>query len=119
MFAAGVDWTTPRGYERTFEDFDRVIGLRHLEAFHLNDSKKPLGSRVDRHAIIGDGLIGLEPFKRLVRDQRFAQLPGYLETPAAPGRRGELRARPFSTTLAARRRPQRELTDHGLMRTVV
>ena len=84
MFAAGVDWTTPRGYERTFEEFDRVIGLRHLEAFHLNDSKKPLGSRVDRHAIIGEGLIGLAPFKRLVRDERFAQLPGYLETPPLP-----------------------------------
>ena len=84
MFAAGIDWTTPRGYERTFDDFDRVVGLRHLEAFHLNDSKKPLGSRVDRHAIIGEGLIGLAPFKRLVRDERFARLPGYLETPPLP-----------------------------------
>lgn len=84
MFAAGVDWTTPRGYARTFEEFDRVIGLRHLEAFHLNDSKKPLGSRVDRHAVIGDGLIGLEPFRRLVRDERFAKIPGYLETPPLP-----------------------------------
>lgn len=84
MWAAGLDWTTPRGYARTFETFDRIIGLRHLEAFHLNDSKKPLGSRVDRHAIIGDGLIGLQPFQRLVRDPRFAQLPGYLETPPLP-----------------------------------
>ncbi len=83
-FAAGIDWTTPRGYERTFDAFERVIGLRHLEAFHLNDSKKPLGSRVDRHAIIGEGLIGLQPFKRLVRDERFARLPGYLETPPLP-----------------------------------
>jgi deoxyribonuclease-4 len=81
MFAAGVDWTSKRGYERTFEDFERVIGLRHLEAFHLNDSKKPLGSRVDRHEIIGDGLIGLAPFGRLVNDPRFAALPAYLETP--------------------------------------
>lgn len=81
MFAAGVDWTTEAGYERTFEHFDRVVGLKRLEAFHLNDSKKPLGSRVDRHEIIGEGLIGLAPFARLVNDARFATLPGYLETP--------------------------------------
>jgi deoxyribonuclease-4 len=84
LFAAGIEWTTPRGYARTFEDFDRVIGLRHLEAFHLNDSKRPLGSRVDRHERIGDGLIGLAPFGRLVRDPRFADLPGFLETPPLP-----------------------------------
>jgi deoxyribonuclease-4 len=84
LFAAGVDWTTPRGYAKTFRDFDRVVGLSHLEAFHLNDSKKPLGSRVDRHEVIGDGLIGLQPFGRLVRDPRFASLPGYLETPPLP-----------------------------------
>jgi deoxyribonuclease-4 len=84
LYAAGVDWTTPRGYARTFEHFDRVVGLRHLEAFHLNDSKKPLGSRVDRHAAIGHGLIGLEPFRCLMRDARFRALPGYLETPPLP-----------------------------------
>jgi deoxyribonuclease-4 len=84
LFAAGIDWTTPRGFERTFDDFDRVVGLRHLEAFHLNDSKKPLGSRIDRHAAVGHGLIGLEPFGRLLRDERFAELPGYLETPPLP-----------------------------------
>jgi deoxyribonuclease-4 len=81
MWAAGIDWTTPEGYEQTFREFERVIGLRYLEAFHLNDSKRPLGSRVDRHEVVGDGLIGLAPFQRLVRDARFAQLPGYLETP--------------------------------------
>ncbi len=81
MFAAGIEWTTEKGYDETFRAFDRVIGLRHIEAFHLNDSKKPLGSRVDRHAVIGEGLIGLQPFGRLVRDARFAELPGYLETP--------------------------------------
>lgn len=84
MWAAGVDWTTQAGYEQTFRDFDRQIGLRHLEAFHLNDSKKPLGSRVDRHDIIGDGLIGLAPFARLLSDARFATLPAYLETPPLP-----------------------------------
>jgi deoxyribonuclease-4 len=84
LFAAGIDWTTPRGYARTFDDFDRLIGLRHLEAFHLNDSKRPLGARVDRHERIGDGVIGLAPFRRLVRDPRFAKVPGYLETPPLP-----------------------------------
>jgi deoxyribonuclease-4 len=81
LYAAGIDWTTRRGYQKTFDDFDRIIGLRHLEAFHLNDSKRPLGARVDRHAVIGEGFIGLRPFRRLVRDPRFAKLPGYLETP--------------------------------------
>jgi deoxyribonuclease-4 len=81
MWAAGIDWTTARGYRETFDEFDRTVGLAHLEAFHLNDSKKPLGARVDRHAVIGEGLIGVAPFRRLVRDPRFAALPGFLETP--------------------------------------
>jgi deoxyribonuclease-4 len=84
MFAAGIDWTTPRGYEHTFAELDRLIGLDRLRAFHLNDSKRPLGSRVDRHAPIGHGLIGTRPFGRLVNDARFAALPGYLETPPLP-----------------------------------
>jgi len=84
LWAAGVDWTTPRGYARTVEEFDRTIGLRHLEAFHLNDSKKPLGARVDRHAPIGHGLIGVAPFRRLINDARFAGVPGFLETPPLP-----------------------------------
>lgn len=84
MYAAGVDWASPKGYEKTFNDFDRTIGLAQLQAFHLNDSKKPLGSRVDRHEIIGEGLIGLAPFERLLRDPRFAEIPGYLETPPLP-----------------------------------
>lgn len=84
LFAAGIDFTTARGYARMFEAFERTVGLEHLTAFHLNDSKKPLGSRVDRHAIIGEGLIGLPAFGRLVRDPRFAEVPGFLETPPLP-----------------------------------
>ena len=84
MFAAGLEWTTPHGYDRTFRAFERIVGLAHLEAFHLNDSKTALGSRVDRHAVIGQGVIGVAPFGRLVRDARFASLPGYLETPPLP-----------------------------------
>jgi deoxyribonuclease-4 len=79
--AAGYDWTTERGYADVFRAFDATLGLERLLAFHLNDSKKGLGSRVDRHEWIGDGEIGLAPFRRLVRDRRFAKLPGVLEIP--------------------------------------
>jgi deoxyribonuclease-4 len=112
MWAAGIDWTTPRGYQRTFDEFDRVVGLRHLEAFHLNDSRKPLGARVDRHAPIGDGLIGAAPFGRLVADERFAALPGFLETPPLPSGEesyalGLKRLRALLLRRSRRRSPQR------------
>jgi len=84
LWAAGIDWTTARGYPRMVADFDATVGLRHLEAFHLNDSKKPFGARVDRHAVIGEGLIGVRPFRRLVVDERFADVPAFLETPPLP-----------------------------------
>ena len=86
--AAGYDWTTPKGYTDVFRSFDRHLGLQRLLAFHLNDSKKPLGSRVDRHTWIGDGTVGLEPFRRLVRDPRFAALPAVLEVPPLDDDRG-------------------------------
>ena len=79
-FAAGYDLSTEAGYEKTFGEFDQVIGLEHLSAFHLNDCKKPLGCRVDRHEHIGEGSLGRAPFRRLVNDTRFATLPGFLET---------------------------------------
>jgi deoxyribonuclease-4 len=79
-FASGYDLSTPEGYEKTFREFDEVIGLEHLRAFHLNDCKKPLGCRVDRHEHIGEGSLGREPFRRLVNDPRFESLPGFLET---------------------------------------
>ena len=79
-FAAGYDLSTPAGYEKTFAEFDDVIGLEHLSALHLHDCKKPLGCRVDRHEHIGQGSLGREPFRRLVNDRRFATLPGFLET---------------------------------------
>ena len=86
MLAAGYDLVSEAGYERVFEEFDAVLGFEHLTVFHLNDSQKPLGSRVDRHAGIGQGCIGVEPFRRLVRDERFRHLPMVLETPKAGGR---------------------------------
>lgn len=81
VFAAGYDLSTPGGYEDTMEAFDRAVGLRRLEAFHLNDSKKGLGSRVDRHEHIGRGEIGREAFRRLMRDPRFRHVPKVIETP--------------------------------------
>jgi deoxyribonuclease IV len=79
-YAAGYDLVSEAGYASTFEQLDRVVGLEQVKAFHLNDCKKPLGCRVDRHEHIGQGLMGLEPFRRLVNDPRFADLPGFLET---------------------------------------
>ncbi|MGE3958792.1 MAG: deoxyribonuclease IV [Vicinamibacterales bacterium] len=86
LLAAGYDIVSEDGYARTFSAFGRTVGFARLKAFHLNDSKKPLGSRVDRHDHIGQGHLGLEPFRRLVNDPRFAALPMLLETPKAEGK---------------------------------
>ena len=83
-FAAGYDIRTREGYEGTFTEFDEAIGIERLAAFHLNDSKKELNSRVDRHEHIGKGHIGVEAFGLLVNDQRFRGLPMCLETPKGP-----------------------------------
>jgi deoxyribonuclease-4 len=80
-YAAGYDIITESGYRDTFKEFDDIIGLEHLRVFHLNDSTKSLGSRIDRHSQIGKGFIGVEPFIRLINDERFAELPMILETP--------------------------------------
>jgi deoxyribonuclease IV len=87
LWAAGYDLQSEAGYRRTFGSFDRIVGLDRLRVFHLNDSKKPMGSRRDRHDHIGKGTLGLEPFRRLVNDRRFADLPMLLETPKTEGRR--------------------------------
>jgi deoxyribonuclease IV len=79
-FAAGYDLATPEGYAATFDAFDRTVGLARLRAFHLNDSMKPLGARVDRHEHVGKGLLGLWLFWRLANDARFRDLPAVLET---------------------------------------
>jgi deoxyribonuclease-4 len=96
LLASGYDICSPEGYARTFTQFGRVIGFDRLKAFHMNDSKRPLGSRVDRHAHIGEGFIGLEPFRRLVNDRRFRGLPMLLETPKGEGRpTGPIAVDPF------------------------
>jgi len=81
IFAAGYDIRTRSSFEETFEKFDQVIGLKKLHAIHLNDSKKGLGSRVDRHEHIGQGQIGLEGFRLIMNDSRFIDVPKVLETP--------------------------------------
>jgi len=86
LVASGYDIATPSGYASTFDRFGQCIGFDRLMVFHLNDSKRPLGSRVDRHTHIGEGHVGLEAFRRLVNDQRFAHLPMLLETPKTEGR---------------------------------
>jgi deoxyribonuclease-4 len=78
-FAAGYDLSTEEGYADTMEGMDRIFGLQHVRAFHLNDSKRELGSRVDRHEDIGRGKIGALGFRCLVNDRRFSELPGILE----------------------------------------
>jgi deoxyribonuclease-4 len=83
-FAAGYDIRTREGYERTFGEFDEIIGLKRLAAFHLNDSKKEFHSRVDRHEHIGKGHIGVEAFRLLMNDERFRGIPMCLETPKGP-----------------------------------
>jgi deoxyribonuclease-4 len=83
-FAAGYELRTREGFEATWEAFDRVLGLERLRAIHLNDSKKDMGSRVDRHEHIGQGLLGLEPFRFLLNDERFRGIPMTLETHKGP-----------------------------------
>jgi deoxyribonuclease-4 len=83
-FAAGYELRTREGYEATWAEFDQALGLGRLKAIHLNDSKKELGSRVDRHDHIGKGLLGLEPFRFLLNDPRFHGIPMTLETDKGP-----------------------------------
>ena len=87
LVAAGYDLGTAKAYRETFEGFDRLVGLDRLRVFHLNDSKRELGSRVDRHDHIGRGVLGREAFRRLLNDRRFARVPMLLETPKTEGRK--------------------------------
>ncbi|MFR9672342.1 MAG: deoxyribonuclease IV, partial [Rikenellaceae bacterium] len=80
-FAAGYDLSTPSACDSTFGEFDEVVGFSYLRGMHLNDAMKPLGSRVDRHAPIGEGEIGLSCFEYIMGDVRFDNIPLVLETP--------------------------------------
>ncbi|MBI3781433.1 MAG: deoxyribonuclease IV [candidate division NC10 bacterium] len=81
VFAAGYDIRTPDGYAGVIREFDRIVGIAHLKVIHLNDSKRGLGCRVDRHEHIGKGAIGLEAFRCLVTDPCLRGLPMIIETP--------------------------------------
>jgi len=80
LIASGYDIVSERGYRETFAAFDRLVGFDRLKVFHANDSKRPCGSRVDRHEHIGRGCLGEEPFRRILHDRRFAGLPMLIET---------------------------------------
>lgn len=80
-YSAGYDLKTEDGYAQTFREFDEVIGAHYLRAIHLNDTKKEFASRVDRHDCIGKGLLGIDFFKRFMKDPRFDDIPIILETP--------------------------------------
>lgn len=81
VFAAGYDIKDPKNFKKVIKEFDEIIGLERLKCFHLNDSKKELGSRVDRHEHIGNGFIGLEGFANIMNDKRLKNIPKILETP--------------------------------------
>lgn len=83
-FAAGYDLRTKRGYDAVMREFDRLVGIGRIRVFHVNDSKKGLGSRVDRHCGIGKGHLGLDSFGFLLNDRRFLAIPKILETPKGP-----------------------------------
>lgn len=79
--AAGYDFLTDDSYKKFWDEFDKIIGFKYLKGMHLNDSKKEVGTRVDRHASIGEGFLGKNVFKNLMLDQRIDEIPLILETP--------------------------------------
>ncbi len=81
IFAAGYDFREPNNYKKIMKEFDDIIGLNRLKCFHMNDSKKEAGSRVDRHEHIGEGLIGKEGFRNIMNDRNISHIPKILETP--------------------------------------
>jgi deoxyribonuclease-4 len=81
VFAAGYEMETEKQYKATMRALNQTVGVKKIKAFHFNDSKKPCGSRVDRHEHIGQGHLGLAPFAHLLNDRRFRKVPMYLETP--------------------------------------
>jgi deoxyribonuclease-4 len=106
-FAAGYDLRTAEGYERTMDELDLHVGVENVGAFHLNDSKKGLGSRVDRHEHIGEGELGLEPFALLLNDVRFSRIPKVLETPKTIETESDVRNLTLLRSLITSARPPR------------
>jgi deoxyribonuclease-4 len=90
-YTSGYDVKTQEGFRKTFEEFEKIVGFKYLKGMHLNDSKKELGTRVDRHDNLGIGFIGEEPFAILMNDPRFDNIPLILETPDESLWEGEIR----------------------------
>jgi deoxyribonuclease-4 len=84
IFAAGYKLQDPKDYKATIREFNQIIGLKRLKVIHFNDSKKPFASRKDRHEHIGEGELGLEPFRNIMNDRRMKKIPKVLETPKGP-----------------------------------
>ena len=91
LFASGYDIRTPEAFDAMLAEFDRTVGLRYLRGMHLNDAKQPLGSRVDRHACIGKGTIGIDAFAHIMRHPALEEIPLILETPDSEGWPEEIR----------------------------
>jgi deoxyribonuclease-4 len=106
LFAAGFDLRTPREIGRTLRAFDRTVGLRHLRALHLNDSRAPLGSHLDRHENIGAGQIGLQGFRALIHHPGVRRLPAFIETPGLDRRGADRRNLEILKRLRRRRPPR-------------
>jgi len=81
IFAAGYPIKDEKDYKKTMKEFNQILGLKKLKVIHINDSKKPFASRVDRHEHIGEGYLGLEPFRHILNDNRLKKIPKILETP--------------------------------------
>jgi len=111
LFEAGCDLRTPRGWDAAIAEVDSLLGLEEVLAFHLNDSRTELASRVDRHAGIGQGKIGREAFRHIVNDQRFRHLPGCLETPKSAGLREDAQNLAILRSLQRRRQKSALIID--------
>ena len=85
VFSAGYEIRNRKDYEKTFDEYEKIIGIKRLKVFHLNDSKGDLGSRIDRHQHIGKGYLGLKPFRFILNDKRFQNIPMIIETPKDGG----------------------------------
>lgn len=91
IFAAGYDIKDEKSFEKVISNFDKIVGLDRLKCFHINDSKKELGSRVDRHEHLGEGFIGLDGFKNIINDERLKHIPKILETPKGKDQKEDLK----------------------------
>jgi len=121
LVASGYDIVSDSGYQDTFAAFDRIVGIDRLKVFHANDSKRPCGSRVDRHEHIGRGCLGEEPFRRLLCDSRFAGLPMLIETEKSPvsERAGTVALDPFDVENLGTLRRLRDGAGQSVLRSAL